>query len=74
MMWSIAPSSSAKNRSSRAKSVASNAEVRSAAISSAAWLSRSGLRSVKISCAPSVRASLAVSKPIPELPPMTTTV
>jgi hypothetical protein len=42
--------------------------------SSAACLSRSGLRPVRMTSAPSARARRAVSSPMPALPPITTTV
>src|SRR5436190_7785856 len=55
-------------------STASKAAVSRAPISVAACSSRSGLRPVSTTSAPSARAARAVAKPIPALPPITTTV
>src|SRR3984957_18112585 len=66
--------SSAKKRPRRSKSVTSNAALLSAPSSRAACSTRSGLRPERTTLAPSDRACLAVSKPMPELPPSTTTV
>src|SRR5262249_34634148 len=38
------------------------------------WLRGSGLRPARMTLAPSARARRAVSSPMPELPPMTTTI
>src|SRR5215469_6663344 len=74
MTWSTGVGSSSKKRFRRSKSVASKAALLSAPSSSAACCRRSGLRPVMTTLAPSARARLAVSSPIPELPPITTTV
>src|ERR1700689_485917 len=63
-----------KNLARALPSLASKAAVRSAPTSSAACLSRSGLRPVRTTSAPSARARRAVSNPMPALPPITTTV
>jgi hypothetical protein len=72
--WSVGVGRSWKKISSRPKSVASKAAVRSAPTSAAACLSRSGLRPVRMTSAPSARARRAVSRPMPALPPIKTTV
>src|SRR5262249_33338747 len=74
MTWSAGVGNSSKNRSRRSKSVASKAALLRASSSSAVCWRRSGLRPVRTTSAPSARARLAVSSPIPELPPITTTV
>src|SRR5215470_19831592 len=74
MTWSAGVGSSPKNRPRRSKSVASKAALLRAPSSSAACRRRSGSRPVRTTAAPSARARLAVSSPIPELPPITTTV
>jgi len=51
-------------------SVASKAAVRCVSTSSAACLSRSGLRPARITSAPSARARRAVSSPMPALRPI----
>jgi hypothetical protein len=63
-----------KNCSTEAGSVASKAAVLPPSTSSAARLSRSGSRPVMMTSAPSARARRALSRPIPALPPITTTV
>src|SRR6185369_1308308 len=65
---------SRKKRSIATGSAASKLAALNAPISVAACLRRSGLRAARINWAPCVRARRAVSKPIPELPPITTTV
>src|SRR3984885_3091843 len=65
---------SSKKRPRRSKSVTAKAALLSAPSSRAACSTRSGLRPERTTLAPSERACLAVSKPIPELPPSTTTV
>ena len=72
--WSIGLGRSSKKRSRRSVSVASNAAVLIAPTSRAARSRRSGLRPVRMTSAPSARARRAVSRPMPALPPMTTTV
>src|SRR3954468_19324539 len=74
MTWSIGPSSPAKKVSRAAGSLASNDLVLRAPTSVAACASRSGLRPVRMTPAPSARARRAVSRPMPALPPMTTMV
>src|SRR3984957_2039289 len=73
-MWSTGFGSSSKKRRRRLKSVTSKAALLSAPSSRAACSTRSGLRPERTTLAPSDRACLAVSKPMPELPPSTTTV
>jgi hypothetical protein len=72
--WSIRSGSPSKNCFSAAASLASKAAVLRASTSSAARLSRSGFRPVRITSAPSARARRVVSSPMPALPPITTTV
>ena len=72
--WSIGVERSWKNDCREAGSLASKVAVRCASSSTAARLRRSGLRPVRMTLAPSARARRAVSSPMPELPPMTTTV
>src|SRR5271156_4101024 len=72
--WSIGPGRSAKNRSRAAGSVTSKAAVPRAPTSAAACFRCSAFRPVKMTSAPSSRARRAVSRPMPELPPITTTV
>src|SRR5262245_21909276 len=74
MTWSICSGRPWKNRSRAAGSVASKAAVRSAPSSAAARCRRSGSRPARMTSAPSARARRAVSSPMPELPPITTTV
>ena len=63
--WSIGSGRSSKNRFSAAASVASKAAVLRAPTSRAACSSRSGLRPVRTTSAPSARARRAVSRPMP---------
>ena len=72
--WSIGASRPAKNPSRAVRSLASKVAVLRAPTSAAALSSRSRVRPVRITSAPSARARLAVSSPIPALPPITTTV
>ena len=72
--WSIGPCTPAKKSRRAAGSVASKAAVRCAPTSAAARASRSGLRPVRMTSAPSARARRAVSRPMPAEPPMQTTV
>jgi hypothetical protein len=74
MTWSIGIGSASKNCSRRSKSVASLATLLRVPSSRAACSRYSGLPPARTTSAPSDRARLAVSGPIPELPPITTTV
>ncbi len=72
-MWSRGSRSSSTKRCKRSKSVASNAATLPPR-STPARSTRFGSRAVMITSAPSWRARRAVSRPMPELPPITRTV
>jgi hypothetical protein len=70
--WSIGAGSSAKKFASRPKSVASKAATLApSSLPAISW--RSGFGAVMMTSAPCWLASRAVSKPMPALPPITTT-
>src|SRR5215208_6995615 len=74
MTWSIGVGRSLKNRARRSGLAASKEALLRAPSSRAACSRRSGLRPARMTSAPSARARRAVSRPIPALPPMTTTI